>query len=64
MISSPWMRTRSKTLGLARHESSAGAAVDRVDLITRVCKLPAGLLVILEPRRFLRFVDQSITASG
>jgi purine-binding chemotaxis protein CheW len=46
------------------HEPSAGKSIDRVDLITRVCKLPAGLLVILEPRKFLRLVDQSITASG
>jgi purine-binding chemotaxis protein CheW len=42
----------------------SGVSVDRVDMITRVCKLPAGLLVILEPRKFLRIVDQSITASG
>jgi purine-binding chemotaxis protein CheW len=50
--------------GAGAHEPSALAAVDRVDLITRVCKLPAGLLVILEPRKFVRLVEQSITASG
>ena len=50
--------------GSGAHEPSAGVTVDRVDMITRVCKLPAGLLVILEPRNFLRLVDQSITASG
>jgi purine-binding chemotaxis protein CheW len=50
--------------GSGAHEHPAGVTVDRVDMITRVCKLRAGLLVILEPRNFLRLVDQSITASG
>jgi purine-binding chemotaxis protein CheW len=52
-----------ENLGSGAHELSAAAAVDRLDLITRVCKLPAGLLVILEPRNFVRIVEQSITAS-
>jgi purine-binding chemotaxis protein CheW len=50
--------------GAGAHEPAAMAAVDRLDLITGVCKLPAGLLVILEPRRFVRLVEQSITSSG
>ncbi len=50
--------------GTSGHEPTAGATIDRVDLITRVCKQPEGLLVILEPRRFLRLVDRSITATG
>jgi purine-binding chemotaxis protein CheW len=50
--------------GANAHVTSAGASVDCADLITRVCKLPAGLLVILEPRKFVRLVEQSITASG
>jgi purine-binding chemotaxis protein CheW len=50
--------------GTGAHEPSAAAFVDRVDMITRVCKLPDGLLVILDPRKFLRLVDQSIAAPG
>ena len=50
--------------GTRPYELPAGASIDRVDLITRVCKQSADLLVILEPRRFLRLVDQSITATG
>jgi purine-binding chemotaxis protein CheW len=50
--------------GTGAHEPSAGVSGDRVNMITRICKLPAGLLVILEPRKFLRRVEQSITASG
>jgi purine-binding chemotaxis protein CheW len=50
--------------GTNTHEPSALASLDRVELITQVCRLPAGLLVILEPRKFVRLVEQSITASG
>jgi purine-binding chemotaxis protein CheW len=49
--------------GSGAHEPAA-AFGDRVDMITRVCKLPDGLLVILDPRKFLRLVDQSIAAPG
>jgi purine-binding chemotaxis protein CheW len=45
------------------HELSAGEPIGRVDLITKVCRLATGLLVILEPRKFLRLVEQSISAS-
>jgi purine-binding chemotaxis protein CheW len=48
--------------GTGAHKSSAGAPVDRADLITRVCKLPEGLLAILEPRYFVPLVEQSIIA--
>jgi purine-binding chemotaxis protein CheW len=50
--------------GAGAHQPSAGTFIDRVDLITRVCKMPAGLLMILEPRKFVRLVEQSITTSG
>jgi purine-binding chemotaxis protein CheW len=45
------------------HEPSAGEPIERVDLITKVCRLETGILVIVEPRKFLRLVEQSITAS-
>jgi purine-binding chemotaxis protein CheW len=50
--------------GAGAHDPPAATSVDRADLITRVCRLPAGLLVILDPRKFVRLVDQSLTASG
>jgi purine-binding chemotaxis protein CheW len=40
------------------HERSAGKPIERRDLIARVCRLPAELLVILDPRKFLRQVEQ------
>lgn len=46
------------------HKTLAGEPIRRLDLITRVCRLPTELLVILEPRRFLRLVEQSISAAG
>ena len=52
-----------ENFGAGAHELAASASVDRANLITRVCRLPAGLLVILEPRNFVRLVEQSITAS-
>ena len=52
-----------ENFGAGAHELSSAASVHRADLITRICKLPAGLLVILEPRKFVRLVEQSITAS-
>jgi purine-binding chemotaxis protein CheW len=55
---------RIEDIGAGAHQPAAGTFVDRVDLITRVCKMPVGLLVILEPRKFVRLVEQSITASG
>jgi purine-binding chemotaxis protein CheW len=53
-----------ENFGAGAHELSSAASVHRSDLITRICKLPAGLLVILEPRNFVRIVEQSITASA
>ena len=50
--------------GTGAVEPSAGASVDRAEMITRICKQREGLLVILDPRKFLRVVDQSITAPG
>ena len=50
--------------GTGAVEPSAGAFVDRAEMITRVCKRREGLLAILDPRKFLRVVDQSITAPG
>jgi purine-binding chemotaxis protein CheW len=52
-----------ENFGAGAHKLSAAEPVDRADLITRVCKLPAGLLVILEPRNFIRLVEQSTIAS-
>ncbi len=45
------------------HEPTAAEGIGRIDLITKVCRLPAGLLVILEPRKFLKLVEQSISAA-
>jgi purine-binding chemotaxis protein CheW len=47
-----------------RHETSTGEPTRCVDAITRVCRLPAELLVVLDPRRFLRLVERSISAAG
>jgi purine-binding chemotaxis protein CheW len=52
-----------ENFGAGADELSAAASVNRADLISRICKLPAGLMVILEPRNFVRIVEQSITAS-
>jgi len=41
-----------------------GEPIRRLDVITRVCRLPAELLVVLEPRKFLRLIQQSISAAG
>jgi purine-binding chemotaxis protein CheW len=48
--------------GTGAHKPPAGVPIDRVELITRVCKLPEGLLAILEPRYFVPMVEQSIIA--
>jgi len=45
-------------------EPIEGEPIQRLDVITRVCRLPAELLVVLEPRKFLRLIDQSISAAG
>jgi len=52
-----------ETFRAGAHQLSAAVAVDSAELITQICRLPAGLLVILEPRNFVRLVAQSITAS-
>jgi purine-binding chemotaxis protein CheW len=36
------------------------ALADRGHLVTRLCKLPAELLAILDPRRFLPLVEQAL----
>jgi purine-binding chemotaxis protein CheW len=46
------------------HEPIAGEPIRRQDLIAKVCRLPAELLVVLEPRKFLHLVEQSIAATG
>jgi purine-binding chemotaxis protein CheW len=45
-------------------EPIAGEPIRRLDVITRVCRLPTELLVVLEPRKFLRLIEQSISAAG
>src|SRR5262249_54463683 len=46
------------------HEPIAGERIRRQDVITRVCRLPKELLVILDPRKFLRLVEQLMLATG
>jgi purine-binding chemotaxis protein CheW len=46
------------------HETLAAEPIRRVDVITRVCRLPTELLVVLEPRNFLRLIEQSKSAAG
>jgi purine-binding chemotaxis protein CheW len=46
------------------HQTLAEKPIRRLDLITLVCRLPAELLVVLEPRKFLRLIEQSISATG
>ena len=38
-----------------------GEPIRRVDLIAQVCRCPTELLLILEPRKFLRVVEQSLS---
>jgi purine-binding chemotaxis protein CheW len=45
------------------HATIAAEPIRRVDAITRVCRLPAELLVVLDPRRFLGLVEQSMSAA-
>jgi purine-binding chemotaxis protein CheW len=45
-------------------EPIAGEPIRRPDLIARICRLPTELLVVLEPRKFLRLIEQSIPAAG
>jgi len=46
------------------HETIAGEPMRRRDVISRVCRLPRELLLILEPRKFLGVVEQSMSAVG
>ena len=48
----------------AGHEAIAGEPIRRVDVIDKVCRLPAELLVVLEPRKFLRVIEHSLSAAG
>lgn len=40
---------------------AAGNPIRRVDLIAKVCRCPTELLLVLEPRRFLRVVEQVLS---
>ncbi len=37
------------------------SVAERAHLVTRLCKLPDGLLAVLDPRRFLPLVEQALT---
>jgi purine-binding chemotaxis protein CheW len=56
-------KNQIENFGVGAHELAASASVDRANLISQVCRLPAGLLVILEPRNFVRLIEQSISAT-
>jgi purine-binding chemotaxis protein CheW len=45
------------------HETIAAEPIRRLDVISRVCRLPTELLVVLEPRKFLHVVEQSLSAA-
>jgi chemotaxis signal transduction protein len=36
------------------------SVAERAHLVTRLCKLPDGLLAVLDPRRFLPLVEQAL----
>ena len=55
------MRTRSKSFRADARRTLAAGPIRRLDLITGVCRLPTELLVVLEPRKFLDLVEQSIS---
>jgi purine-binding chemotaxis protein CheW len=46
------------------HEPIAGEPIRRLDMIAGVCSLPAELLVVLEPRKFLHVIERSLAATG
>ncbi len=46
------------------HQPIAGEPIRRQDVIARVCRLPAELLVVLDPRKFLRLIEQSSAPVG
>jgi purine-binding chemotaxis protein CheW len=48
--------SRIETFSRAEHEAATG----RVDLIESVCELDDELLVVLNPRRFLAVIEQSL----
>jgi purine-binding chemotaxis protein CheW len=56
-------KSQIENFGAGAHELAASASFDRANLITQVCRLPEGLLVILEPRNFVRLIEQSVTAT-
>jgi chemotaxis signal transduction protein len=49
-----------ENFGPDSHELSAGMSLERAQLITKVCKLPSGLLLVLEPRKFVRLVERAM----
>ena len=54
----------SRTTSFARADREAAAAgVGRADLIDCVCELDGELLVVLNPRRFLAVIEQSLSAT-
>ena len=45
----------------AAAQLAAGEPIRRVDLIAKVCRCPTELLLVLEPRKFLRVVEQALS---
>ncbi|MCE9547667.1 MAG: chemotaxis protein CheW [Planctomycetia bacterium] len=43
---------------------AAGEPIRRVDLIDKVCRCPAELLLILQPKKFLRVVEQAMASTS
>lgn len=40
---------------------AAGGTIQRTDLIAKVCRCPAELLIVLDPRKFLTIVEQALS---
>ena len=53
---------RTESFARADHEAAAAGA-GRADLIDCVCELDNELLVVLNPRRFLAVIEQSLSAT-
>lgn len=54
---------RIEAFSSSHHEATA-SKLQRVDLISAVCRLPDELLVILNPRNFLSVVEQGLAQSA
>ena len=48
----------------ADHHQAVASKLQRVDLISAICKLPDELLVVLNPKRFLSIVEQKLAQTG